>query len=521
LPNISTRKPLSEQEKKKLLLAVNELKLRGIELPDDIRKLAEERGDVQFPVDPNGYFVRKDGQLYEPSPNQKGFIESTANHVLFYGSRGSGKTGAGAQKSLKKIAQGESGAVINPDFENFKYSTWQELKLWIPWNMVIPAHRYRGRDSWEPHQPFVIAFLNGAKLYCKGLKNPDSARGASVNFLWYDEAGRDPTGKGWQIACASVRIGRSPQKWATATPKPTEHWLYKFFIKQEIPEEAKAAFEETAEKGTILIEAFQGKLEDNKSHLSKTFLADILTTNPHGYMRAQEVDGEFADEGSKVFDRRWFDQRVITTLPDVIIKKIRSWDTAASEKKVAKDDPDESVGSLLTKFIPKDNPEWMSIYGRLIPEGQEKLPHFILENQISGYWEWEKLLAVIKNTALHDSPYVEVFIDQDPGGAGKNQVAAVASAFKDTRNPELHAHKVSEVDVRKVGDRVLAANTHWGGLAAEGRMWILRGGWNDVFLGQFDGFTQIEHDDHVTSVTSGMFILNPYKKFSRMPFVMI
>jgi phage terminase large subunit-like protein len=521
MPNLSTRKPLSEEEKKKLFYAMKELKARGIALPPDIRKLFETQEAVKWPTDGAGYFMRRDGRHYEPSPSQNGFISSTARYVLFYGSRGSGKSGAGAQKALKKVMEGESGAVINPDFENFKYSTWPELRQWIPWNMVVSFQRHRGRESWEPHQPFTLTFINGAKMYCKGLKNPDSARGPNINWLWYDEAVRDESGMGWRIATASVRVGNNPQAWATATPRPTEHWMYKFFIKQEIPEEAKEAFEELVQDGKILVEAFHGTIDDNKEHLDPMFYASILTSYPSGYMRAQEVDGEFANEGGKIGDRAWLEKRVVTTLPTNIIKKIRSWDTAGSEKKTAKDDPDESVGSLLTKFIPADNPEWLATYRDKIEEGQEKLPHYILENQVCGFWIWEKLLSVIKNTAMMDGPYVEVFIDQDPGGAGKNQVAAVAQAFKDIRNPELHAHKVSEVDVRKVGDRVLAANTHWFGVAAEGRMWMMKGTWNDGFLGQLDGFTQVKHDDRITSVTSGMYVLNPYKRWARMPFRMI
>jgi phage terminase large subunit-like protein len=521
LPNQTARKPLSEQDSKKLLLAMQELKARGIELPPEVQKLFDTEKALRWPVDKRGYFVKKDGKFYEPSESQEKFIKSTARYVLFYGSRGSGKSGAGAQKAIRKIMMGESGAVINPDFENFRFSTWPELRQWIPWSMVIGFQRHRARDSWEPHQPFALSFINGARMYCKGLKNPDSARGPNINWLWYDEAGRDETGMGWRIATASVRVGKDPQAWATATPRPTEHWMYKFFIKQEIPDEAKRAFEELGQEGKILVEAFHGTIEDNKTHLDPAFYASILTSYPSGYMRAQEVDGEFANEGGKIGDRAWFKDRVIATLPTNIIKKIRSWDTAGSEKKVAKDDPDASVGSLLSKFIPADNPDWLALHRSLIPEGQEKLPHFVLENQVYGFWEWEKLLAVIKNTAVYDGPYVEVFVDQDPGGAGKNQVAAIAAAFKDPRNPELHAHKVSEVDVRKVGDRVLAANTHWFGIAAEGRMWLYRGGWNEVFLGQVDGFTQVAHEGGVTSVTSGMSVLNPARKWAKMPFVMI
>lgn len=522
MPNLVTRKPLSPEDQKKLLLAMNELKSRGIELPNDIReKLSEGEKILKWPIDKNGYFVKKNGKHYEPSASQDAFIHSTARFALFYGSRGSGKSGAGAQKALTKIMNGESGAVINPDFENFKYSTWPELREWIPWNMVATVHRHRSRESWEPHQPFTMAFLNGARMYCKGLKNPDSARGPNINWLWYDEAGRDESGMGWRIATASVRVGVDPQAWATATPRPTEHWMYKFFVKQEIPPEAKEAFEQLGNADRILVESFHGTIEENKTHLDPAFYAGILTSYPSGYMRAQEVDGEFANEGGKVGDRAWFTNKIVTTLPINVIKRIRSWDTAGSEKKTAKDDPDESVGSLLVKFIPADNPDWLALYKPYISEGQEKLPHFILEHQMAGLWEWKKLLEVIKNVAMRDGPYVEVFIDQDPGGAGKNQVAAISDAFKDPRNPELHSHKVSEVDVRKVGDRVLAANTHWFGVAAEGRMWMMKGNWNDSFLGQLDGFTQIAHDDKITSVTSGMYVLNPARKWARMPFVML
>jgi hypothetical protein len=118
------------------------------------------------------------------------------------------------------------------------------------------------------------------------------------------------------------------------------------------------------------------------------------------------------------------------------------------------------VGSLLIKFLPKENPEWLELYGHLLREGQEKQPHFILENQVAGWWAAEKLFEVIKNTARYDGAYVPVYIDQDPGGAGKNQVALLAASFKDSKNPELHAHQVLEVDVRKVG-QIAAANNHW------------------------------------------------------------
>jgi hypothetical protein len=64
--------------------------------------------------------------------------------------------------------------VLNADFENFKTSTWPEFREWIPWQHVIPQHRYRGEVSWEPQKPFVLVFNNGAKVICKGLRDPNS-----------------------------------------------------------------------------------------------------------------------------------------------------------------------------------------------------------------------------------------------------------------------------------------------------------------------------------------------------------
>src|SRR3990172_2336048 len=170
---------LSPTELQRYALALQEAKARGLPIPQQKKK---EVHRVEWKLGGNGYFVRNDGKLYNPKPNQAGFISSRSRFVGFSGGRGSGKTAGGAQKALFKIMQGNSGAAMNPDFENFKTSTWPELKEWIPWDMVVPKHRYRRSDSWEPIRPFTMVFKNGARIYCKGLKDPDSARGPNINW---------------------------------------------------------------------------------------------------------------------------------------------------------------------------------------------------------------------------------------------------------------------------------------------------------------------------------------------------
>jgi len=149
----------------------------------------------------------------------------------------------------------------------------------------------------------------------------------------------------------------------------------------------------------------------------------------------------------------------------------------------------------------------------------EKQPLFMVQDQVCGYWGDEKAIEVIANVARHDGPFIPVWVEQEPGASGKITVAAVKEYFK--RFPELQGHTVKGLDVKKVGDRVLAANLLWFSVASEGRMYMKHASWNKETLKQIDGFTQIAHDDRVTSITNGMHIINPYRVWSKMPFVTV
>ena len=498
---IAIPKPLSLEEQKKLVALLMEIQSRGLEIPKDYQNILspEIKKNVKWRLGGNGYFLRADGKQYIPTEQQEGFIKSNARFVLFRAGRGGGKSAAGAQKAMFRIMQGESGAVINPIFSDFKTSTWPEFKQWIDWSMVVPSQRHRRQDAWEPHQPFTMVFTNGAKVYCKGLKNPKSARGANINFLWYDEAASDETGMSWKIAIASVRVGKYPQSWATTTPKGTEHWVYKFFVEKDIPQEV---VELLAKDDRILIETFKGTINDNKANLDPGFYASIVSAFPAVWLRAQEVDGDFAAEGGKIGDRRWFDGKIRDSAPENVNKRVRFWDLAATEKKQVKDDPDETVGTLLSK--------------RLEPEIRKDV--FCIEHQLSGQWEWKQLLEAIANTARHDGVDIPIILEEEPGSGGKNQVAAVKEYIKTF--PELKYHKVVGQSAKKVGDRVMAAN-HWFGVAAEGRFEMVRGLWNEKTLAQIDGFTQILHDDRVTSITGAFTYTTPFKTWVRVPFFSI
>jgi hypothetical protein len=351
---------MSLTKEQELQILQDEIRRRG-KNPD---KVIQQR-KTAWPVNSRGYFTKRDGTSYNPSVNQGGFVHSKSYFSAFIGPRGSGKTTGGAQKALRKLAKdGGDGAVLNPDFTNFKDSTWPEFREWIPWEMVVPSHRYRMEHSWKPQQPFTLAFLNGRTIICKGLKDPDSARGPNINWLWYDEAQRDKTGEAWKIAIASVRVGRNPQAFVTATPAGKQHWMYDFFVKQDLSPLIIEALEEMGYEGN-LIDWYHGTREDNKENLDKMYVVSLMAGYADdSYLYKQEVEGLFVSPEGTIGDRRWFDGKILKKLPEtyidddgeeqdfVIEDRVRYWDLAATEKKIkmkkGRKDPDETCGTLMS-----------------------------------------------------------------------------------------------------------------------------------------------------------------------------
>ena len=488
---------LPPQEAKRLQTLTDELDRRGIKVSAEI-----QRTKILWPVDSRGFLPKRDGSLYDPSENQESFVRSDAYFSAFIGSRGSGKSAGGAQKAIRKIAKGGNGAVLNPDFENFKTSTWPEFREWIPWEMVVPSQKYRSEISWFPQQPFTMAFLNGCKVICKGVKDPDSARGPNLNWIWGDEFQRDPTGDSWKIAIASVRVGKDPQAWVTATPAGKYHWLYEFFVEQDIPDEVNKAMEKIGFEGT-LVEWFHGSMQDNEKHLDEMFLAGLLYMYKDDKgLKKQEIDGLFVTPEGARGDRRWFKDKILKEVPDVDIRKrVRYWDLAASEKKVSKSrrkkkDPDETVGTKLS---------W---------DGE----FFYLENQIAGRWLYDNILHYMHQTAMNDGALIEIVIEEEPGAGGKNQIAAIQKFFRegDDRHVALPYHKIS--GHRPEGDKVMRADI-WFKDAKNGKIFLIEGLWNEPFLDQTDNFPEAPYDDLVDSMSGARIQVAPIISWANVPFL--
>jgi predicted phage terminase large subunit-like protein len=473
-------------------MVLAELKSRQLPIPEK-----EKTKKLVWRVGENGHFLKSDGGLYTPTEKQSNFINSNAQFSALISARAGGKTAAGAQKALNKIKQGESGSVLNPDFENFKYSTWPELKMWIPWDMVVPEQQYRKEEHWEPHKPFTMVFQNEPKpkMFCKGLRDPDSARGPNINWLWYDEGTRDKDGKGWKLAVASVRIGHEPQRFTTATPRGKDNWVFNLFVKKEIPDDVIKLFDAMGGIKRPIVEWWGATIEENKNNLDPGFYASMLMAYPPGWMREQELGGEFVDEGGILGDPAWFKDKMLGAIPeDVVLRSvIRYWDLAASEKKIAgkrSDDPDETVGTLMG---------W---------DGH----NFYIMDQVAGYWAYKEIKTKISQIAAFDGSTVPIYIEQEPGAGGKNQVADIADDAR-LGNYSVRAHKPE-------GDKILRANI-WFAEAASGRVFIVRGLWVDHFFSQLSSFPVGRKDDTIDSISGGRMCIAPIRQWKKMKFMAI
>jgi predicted phage terminase large subunit-like protein len=490
---------LTEEEQDQLALLLVEARSRGIDISSEI-SIAQKK---PWPFDSRGYLVKGDGSLYTPIGGQEGFIDSRARFLGFIGSRGSGKSACGAQKSARKISKGLPGVIGNPDFENFKISTWPEFREWLPWDRVVERHRYRQNPEWQPLQPFTMGFVaedgRTVSVICKGIKDPNSARGPNINWFWYDEAQRDDSGEAWQVANASVRIGIDPQAWVTATPAGIDHWMYDLFVEENIPDDAIRAFEESGMDRPV-VEYFKGSLEENKANVSPDFYASLLSVYHSGWLREQEVFGRFIAQGGLLGDPSWFDGKIITQgqlETKEIYARARYWDLAASEKKLTKkkrNDPDESSGTKMSWNMEDDE--------------------FYVEDQVNGHWEWKDLKEVIVDTAKEDGPYVSIFLEQEPASGGKNQVAELTQYITSI----LPGHSVKGHLPREAGDKVMRAYT-WFGEAKEGKIYLVAGEWNQGFLKQLASFPEGRHDDRIDSVSGARHTVAPVRTWKTIKYM--
>ena len=426
----------------------------------------------------------------QPGPQEQ-FLSSSADIVFYGGAAGGGKTYALLLEPLRHIHNKDFRAVT------FRRTFPQIANPGGLWDESVKLYSLLGAKSNQADVSWT--FPSGAKhqfAHMQHAKNRLDWQGAQITLLNWDELPHfERIMFFYLLSRMRSTSGIRPYIRATMNPVPpddeTGGWIHEFvgwYIDEEgwaipercgvvrwfvvvndalrwadSPEELKATYPDLEPKSFTFIKS---SVYDNQALLTADpgYLANLMALP---LVERERLLGDKARGGNwlvkpsagKVFNRSWFE--IVDEVP-AGGKTVRFWDLAASEKKLAKDDPDFTAGVLMCRV------------------GDH---YYVLDSieERKGPAETDTLLL---NTASQDGRTVPVRWEMEGG----------ASGVRDTR---YIATKLNGYDARGVkpqGDKLTRAK----GLSAQalaGNVKLRRGAWNERWLAHMHGQPDLAHDD--------------------------
>ena len=434
----------------------------------------------------------------QPGP-QEAFLASSADIVIYGGAAGGGKSHALIMEPLRYVDVPGFSSVLfrrtTVDLRN-QGGLWQESRK-----------LYQLFDGMARETPILEwRFPQGSRIQFAHLeheKNAFSWQGAQVCMIGFDEIVQFTEFQFWYLLSRNrSTCGVRPYVRATCNPE-ADSWvarLISWWIDQDtgyaIPERS-GVLRWFVRLGETL--SWGDSPEDLVHHVddrgepippkSLTFIPAslddnrILTEADPGYranlMALSTVERERLLNGNwKIrpaaglyFQRDWVG---VADAAPTNLRIVRGWDLAATEARDGTD-PSWTVGTKMGAS--PDGRYWLldCVFDRRSPAGVEDL---------------------ITQTAAHDGRQVEIRLPQDPGQAGKSQIAALVK-------------RLSGFNVRAkpvTGDKI----TRFSPFSAQceaGNVSVLRSDrWNDYFFRELENFPPETHGhDDVADATSEAF----------------
>lgn len=165
------------------------------------------------------------------------------------------------------------------------------------------------------------------------------------------------------------------------------------------------------------------------------------------------------------FKQHWF--KIIEAAPAEVVRRVRFWDKAATEG-----GGDWTVGVLMSRT----------------GAGMFTVEDVVRVQESSG-----AVKSLVLQTAQRDGVDVHIAMEQEPGSAGKDVIAAYLQALSG----------YSFKGVPSTGDKALRADP-LASQAEGGNLQLVKGQWNGQFVDELCAFDKGEHDDQVDAA-SGAF----------------
>lgn len=396
--------------------------------------------------------------IWQPQPGpQSALLRCPIADVLFGGARGGGKTDAllgdfvaHASRYPKVPIRGVIFRRSMPELDEVQ----RRARELYP---AIGAAWQAGPRQWR--------FPNGATLKMRWLEREQDAdryQGHSYHWLGLDEVGTWPTPDGIDRLRSTLRSAEGVPCLLrlTANPGgPGHEWLKERYIDPAPP--LTPFYDPDRSVWRVFIPS---RLQDNK----KLFEADpgyvdrIRASGPPWLVKAW-LEGDW----TSVQRGGLFEITRIAVMDAVPVgtRLVRAWDLAATA-----DGGDWTVGAKLG----------------LLPDGRYLVAD-VLRRRVGPH----DVEAAIINTADQDGWEIPIHIPQDPGQAGKAQIAYLVS--------RLAGYQVMALPV--TGDKVTRALP----LAAQanvGNLVLLRAPWNRALIDELDAFPTGPHDDQVDALST-------------------
>lgn len=430
---------------------------------------------------------------------QTSFLASPADIAIYGGAAGGGKTWALLMEPLRNIDNPQFGAVF---FRRTTVQIRNEGGLWDESQILYPQI---GGDPKE-HELWW-RFPGGASVSFAHLEHDKSRfnyQGAQIPLICFDELTHfTPTQFWYMVSRNRSMCGVRPYIRATCNPD-ADSWVAKlieWWIDQNtglaIPERAgvlrwfvrvgdvliwgdspEDLSEYVMPDGTPIppksLTFVPAKLSDNKALMAADpgYMASLLSLPMVERERLLGGNWKIRPAAGLYFQRSWC--RVVDAIPAGTVFG-RGWDLAATPRSSDNPDPDMTSGTKIGRmpdgrYIVADNR-----HDCMTPAGVERM---------------------LTNTASQDGVACEISLPQDPGQAGKSQVASLKL-------------KLATYNVRsstETGDKI----TRFSPFSAQcegGNVDILRGSWNEEWFDACEGFPTAKHDDDPDSTSRAFAIV--------------
>lgn len=351
--------------------------------------------------------------------------------------------------------------------------------------------------------PKRVIFPSGAKITFNHLHTDDAVygyQGAQVALICFDELTHFSEKQfTYMLSRNRSTCGVRPYVRATCNPDsdswvarfiswwidqntgyaiPERSGLLRYFIRidgeihwADTPDELAAEFRVSPElcKSATFISS---SIFDNKVLLKADpgYLASLNALSLVEKERLLRGNWKIRPAAGLYFKRDMF--RIVHDLPDKIVSVARAWDLAATTITPNRPDPDRTASCLMAR----------------LRNGQ----YIILDVQRRAL-NASDVRALMANTAMADRAQyknVQTVIPQDPGQAGKDQAASLASLLAGFR---VSTHTVT-------GSKITRAEP-FAAQVQHGAAMVMAGAWNQAFFDELEGFPDALHDDQVDAAS--------------------